>query len=133
MKATMQEITNTETPEKEKPVFTKSDYLRLKETYKELSRKSRSDKYEMRAASRRSWNEGAAAQYESHISTRKARALHVFLSLVRGRTREQVEPVFSIYRIFSIVERDIAELCDAHGFEYEYDEHGRVWKITLPE
>lgn len=57
------------------------------------------------------------------------RVLHVFMSLVRGKTRTQIENTFEAQDTLDWLEAGIGGLCEEYRFEADHDEKGRVISI----
>lgn len=62
------------------------------------------------------------------------RSTHIFMSLVRGRTRIQIEKNFETQKSKSyplhLIEKRILDLCKEFEYEINFDEHNRVIEIT---
>jgi hypothetical protein len=61
------------------------------------------------------------------------RAGHIFMSLVRGRTRIQIENNFDSQALSRDIENRIMVLCEQYGFETDRDEQFRIIEVIPDE
>jgi DNA repair exonuclease SbcCD ATPase subunit len=66
-------------------------------------------------------------KWESHYT--EYRSGHIFMSLVRGKTRTQIEGNFEDQKGLNWIDEDITDLCLKYNFEADHDERGRVISI----
>jgi len=118
--------------------MTREQYLELKEELKDLSRKIRWDKRQLRSdmssSSRGLGCVGHEPIYRQQSMLRSLqqdyRYKHVFMSLLRGKTRAQIENNFGHqqYNPF-FVEHLIQELCTQYNLECDLDENLKVMTV----
>jgi hypothetical protein len=114
--------------------MTKEQYFELKEMLKQESSNLRFIKKEVRETqSRKSRGltiEPGSFYSQSEYDTKRHafRTKHIFMCLLRGRTRSQIENNFDQHLI-RWVENSIELLCRQYDIHYEIDEIGRVISV----
>lgn len=114
--------------------MTREDYLALKDSVKQLAAELKFKKVSFKQWQREhngcsSWN----CEFNPGKAYWEYRSRHIFLSLVRGKKRDEIEwNVFQKDREISIEER-IAKLCEIYNYEINYDESGRVIELKEVE
>lgn len=120
--------------------MTRDDYINLKTNLKENVKRLRSLKYLVRedesSASRGLPGSGSPlsqTRRDLRDLYRDVRTNHVFMSLIRGRTRVQIENNFETQApengLYSWLDKDIKTLCEKYELEYEVNEHYKVISI----
>jgi hypothetical protein len=65
---------------------------------------------------------------------REYRIKHIFMCLLRGKTREQIESNFGSQLpgngLFSSREKELKDLCTLYGIEFDQDENYKVISVT---
>jgi ribosomal protein S26 len=124
--------------------MTREQYLEKKEELKQLALNLKSNKKQYRleasiyskssSIEKNIWWKTPHIYISSLIQMRNSfRANHIFMSLIRGRTRSQIENNFD-KQIWNnctclYVEYEIKKLCDKYEYEVNLDEHLRVIEI----
>lgn len=110
----------------------KEQYLKNKEEIKFMSTQLKTLKYAVREVNREySKNTNKYPELMEAILNYKGlkqqfRIKHVFMSLVRGHERNQIE---NKHAMNYSIERGIQKLCDEYNFKAEYDMEGCVSKV----
>ncbi len=111
----------------------REQYLKNKEEIKTMSKQLKALKYQVREKSRE-FNKGLESYENMIISIGAYQALkknfrikHIFMSLVRGRSRDEIE---QNHKLNYSIEMGLKKLCDEHNFKPEYDIFGCVFRIT---
>jgi len=121
--------------------MTRDDYRLFKEQLKRYAANLRQHKADVKEWQRTKTGTPAYGQAKDYLD---CRAGHIFMSMVRGHTREQIEPNFAnqidpTHRDFKgiglvrALEDRIGKLCDQYGFEADNDEKFRIIRVTLVE
>lgn len=69
-----------------------------------------------------------------HIRKKEYRVKHIFMCLLRGKSREQIESNFGSQLpgngLFSSREKELKDLCTKYGIEFDQDENYKVISVT---
>ena len=123
--------------------MTREQYLTLKAELKEKGKQLRSLKHLFRAGQssiargtgNQSGNPIWKTRSEIEEMKRDFRSKHIFMSLLRGKTRTQIEHNFEekyckrMSGMYSWLEAWIKKLCEIYQVEYELDEFYNIVKI----
>ena len=120
--------------------MTREQYLELKAELKATGKQLRWDKHklraDMKAQSRGLFLPGvgeSVPRQQSNVRSLQQtyRYKHIFMSLLRGKTRVQIENNFGFQRPNGYYhEEKIRNLCSQYNLECDNDEHGRVISVT---
>ncbi len=121
--------------------MTREQYLELKSELKEKSSILRSLKNKLKNDMRQNSIPGVVIMetpvWKTHMEVNNLkkdfRTKHVFMSLLRGKSRNQIESNFETKEMNSLLrclENDIRKLCEKYELECDNDEHLRVISIT---
>ena len=120
--------------------MTKEQYLELKNELKQhasnikfLKKSVRTQNSDLVKKHLGSWDILHRTRIEQKILSRNYRTKHIFMSLIRGKTREQIENNFNTQLpkngLCSWLEGDIKRLCEKYNLEYDQDENYKIIKI----
>ncbi len=114
--------------------MTREQYLEKKEELKRIAATLKSSKREFRKAqSEKRYRDTLIFGRLIREVYYQYRPLHIFMSLVRGRTRIQIENNFLTQDCKLVVnyrvEKDIKKFCETFNYEMDLDENLRVIEI----
>jgi hypothetical protein len=120
--------------------MTREQYLELKSELKNTSSTLRSLKKQLRVdmslQSRKLPYGDPICLQQGKVNGLKLdyRVKHIFMSLLRGKSREQIENNFLVQEpkngLYSTREQKLKTLCDKYNLEYDQDESYKIISIT---
>lgn len=123
--------------------MTREQYLELKEELKQTSKNLRWNKHMLRANMRAI---ALGIEYPIGLSIarqqgnllavqRDFRVKHIMMSLLRGRTRIQIENNFESQMpkngLYSYVERDLKAICEKYDLDMDLDQNYKVMTVEI--
>lgn len=119
--------------------MTREDYKSIKEEVKKMAIEIKRFKNEMRE-SNREYSHGKCdhrvlmnAIYDYNTAKWNFRVKHIFMSLVRGRTRNQIENTFDKKDRSNFLEDGIKKLCEKYGFDVQTNKIGQILSVTCKD
>lgn len=109
----------------------KEQYLNLKLELKKLGGILKSEKQFIRTCQREGRRSDFLNAHYSVINKKfDFRTKHIFMSMVRGKTREQIENNFLTKVVETGTEFELRCLCEKYGYEVDLNEKNQVFKIV---